>query len=389
MSGRRVGLVVGIVAAIVIIVAVSGRRSSGRYLDPRSTDPTGAAALVELLDDLGADVRVSDSLSETAPVEATIVVLVDDLADDQRDAVLDRVDAGAVLVVTDPGSSLHGGPDETGGSRYTSGRIERGDCSIDALGALNAVAGEPEDDDWPGEPPLLYAVPTGDDEVASCFTDDGRAFVVAEQRGDGLVVATGGGDVFSNALLVDEDNAGLAAALMLGPTGDVTVLQGAVAAGEETLADLVPDRVYAAMALGAFAFVVYAIGRALRLGRPVVESLPVPIAGSELVVATGDLMANRKAIERATDALRADAVRKLSARHALAPRTSIEMIAAVVETRDGHPAALVQSLLAGPRPVDDSQLVQLANGLRAITNDRPQAEPDPHHATQLEGAHRE
>jgi hypothetical protein len=385
MSGRRTGLVLlgAIVLAIVVLVAVTGRPSDGDPLDPRSTRPTGTAALVELIDDLGGDVRISDELDAGAPPDQTILVLVDDLNAAQRDAVLDRVEAGAVLVVTDPSSSLHGGPEETGGSRYTFGPISRRDCTIDALSDLDVVLGDPGDEAGALEPSLLYVVSSADDDITSCFGADGRAFVVAEARGDGLVVAVGGGSVFANDLLDEEDNAGLAAALLLGPSGDVTVLQGAVAAGEDTLADLVPDRVYAAMAVAALAFVLYAIGRSIRLGRPVLEPLPVPIAGSELVVATGDLMANRTAVERAAAALRADAIRRLRRRHALGPGTTVETLAAVIEAHDGHPASHVQYLLAGPSPVDDAGLVQLANGLRVISGD-PIAP-----TSQLEGAIRE
>ena len=58
----------------------------------------------------------------------------------------------------------------------------------------------------------------------SCFTRGDGAFVVADPRGDGWVVAVGGAGAFVNARLDSEDNAALAANIAvprLGHTGRV------------------------------------------------------------------------------------------------------------------------------------------------------------------------
>src|SRR5262249_10214840 len=130
----------------------------------------------------------------------TAVLLHDDLTEAQRTSVSEWVESGGTLLVADPSSSLH--PGRIVGDTQTlfgAATVARGDCSIPPLEDLARVD------------------PTGgvlfDREAAnqSCFTRDDGAFVVADRRGDGWVVAVGGAGAFVNDRLDSEDNAALAA----------------------------------------------------------------------------------------------------------------------------------------------------------------------------------
>ena len=142
--------------------------------------------------------------------------------------------------------------------------------------------------------------------------------MIALPQGAGWVVATGGAGAFVNARLASEDNAALAANVLVPQSGTrVAVLERATvgaAEGDRSLADLVPDSVREALAQLLIAFVVFALWKGRRLGRPVAEMQPVEIAGSELVVAVGNLMQKAGRPEAAASQLRDDLRRDLTTR---------------------------------------------------------------------------
>ena len=121
----------------------------------------------------------------------------------------------------------------------------------------------------------------------------GDAFAVARDEGAGVVVSLGGADPWSNAYLGDDDNALLAADLLAPGRGYVVswLLAPRVGGGTATLWSLVPSRVKGSLAGLAAALLAACLWQAKRLGRPVLEDPLVPVPGSELVVATGRLLA--------------------------------------------------------------------------------------------------
>jgi hypothetical protein len=114
------------------------------------------------------------------------------------------------------------------------------------------------------------------------------------------------------------------------------------------------------------AFVIYALWRARRLGRPVAEPQPVAVAGSELVAATGNLLDRTESTAYAGELLRAD-LRRFLADHLGLPADSAPYVLATVaaERSRADPAALHRAL--GPEPVtDDAGLVTLAHTIDRI-----------------------
>ena len=141
------------------------------------------------------------------------------------------------------------------------------------------------------------------------------------------MVATGGPEFALNERLDERDNAVLAAAL-LAPTGteQVQFVEAAapIGGGDETLLELVPDGVWRGLAQLALAFLLYALWRAIRFGRPVAEPQPVAIAGSELVEATGRLLQRTLDPGRAAEVVRADLRGAVARRLGVPRRAGIE-----------------------------------------------------------------
>src|SRR5205807_3951525 len=120
-----------------------------------------------------------------------------------------------------------------------------------------------------------------------CSRDGAAAWLVTRAEGRGDIVALGGLAPFTNERLGGADN-GILAVTLLGPgrQARVTVLYG----GRRTLYGLVGTNVKLALVQLLVAFVLLALWRARRLGRPVLELQPVVIPGYELVTAVGNLL---------------------------------------------------------------------------------------------------
>lgn len=104
------------------------------------------------------------------------------------------------------------------------------------------------------------------------------------------------------------------------------------------------------------AFLAWGLIRARRLGRPVVEELPVPLPASDLVLASGHLLDRNGDVADAAERLRRRARRDLGLTLGLGPDPRPDELAAALRTRAGVDAALVHAALLGP-VVDEAALV--------------------------------
>jgi hypothetical protein len=350
VTRRSTWTVVAAVALVVLLVVlVSGPGEDGGLpRHPDSTSPDGAKALVLLLDRLGADVRVGDTA-----VGADVALLLDDrLSDVEHGDLVDWVNAGGRLVVADPESTLT--PVVSEGAE---GLRTRAECTVAALDGIDAI------DVGSGALYDLRGEPSG-----SCFGDDDKAFLVADDRGEGTLVSLGGADVFLNERLDDGDNAVLAGALLAPTPGTrVVFLQPAEPGeGDESLLELISPGVQRAVLQLAVAFLVYALWRARRLGRPVEEPQPVEIAGSELVEAVGQLLQQRRDPGGATLTLQHDIRRALAGRVGLPADAPTTALADAIAARTGVDREAVFAALSAPPAADDRQLVALAAHIDAV-----------------------
>lgn len=363
---RRALPLAAILVAIVAAVLLAGPPTrGGPPLDPTTTGPAGTKALVDVLDTLGTDVRVTDAVE---PSDA-VALLLDDQLDEQAFVDLQAwVRAGGTLVVADPTSRF--APDIAGPASI--GPLETSlprRCALDALDGAERVSA-------PGG--VVYERP-GPDAVGCYPRGDGH-WLVASAEQAGTVVALGGPGALTNAALGESDNGVLAAALLAGRDGPLAFLRPAApGAGAADLGDLVADQVWLALAQLAIAFGLVIAWRSRRLGAPVGEPQPVQIAGSELVTAVGNLLAQTRGRGQAARLLRDDVRRELAARLGLPADSSPDAVAEAAARRTGGSPDALTALLAGEDPHDEAGLVALAGDLerarRAALEPIPRKEP--------------
>jgi hypothetical protein len=264
--------------------------------------------------------------------------------------------------VTDPFSTLT--PPVTGGLGEvgpiaTESTIGPGACTIDALAGL-------------GDVEVFGSFSFETARVgSSCYGDGEQAFVTATRRDDGALVAIGGTLPFTNEYLGDADNAALIAAVLAPVPGrEVVLLQDAptagTAGGVDSPFDLVDRSVVLALVQLGIAFVLYALWRARRLGRPLREPQPVAIEGSELVAAVGDLLHRTGDPQRAARLLRDDTRRELGERLGLPREAPIETLAATASTRTGVDADRVTLVLSTMVVTTDDELLALGREIESL-----------------------
>ena len=354
----RFALVLGLVLVLVVLVAGDPDEDPGEPLAPDATGPAGAKAMVLLLDELGADVDIEDGVPGD---DVDTAVLLEDRLDEARAAgVLGWVEDGGTLVVADPRSPFT--PivlEPLGEGTFIDDaeiELDRADCDVDDLAEvehLDLAAG------------VTYEVPR---EARSCFGDGTSAFVVEQEQGAGRLVAVGGPAPFTNDGL-DRADAAVLVADLLAPEPEGTTVAflepGApliAGDGEESLTDLVPERVTFALLQLGLAFAVYVWFRARRAGRPVAEPLPTTLAGSELVEAVGRLLQQERDPERSAGLLREDLRRSLARRFGVAPGADLDDLVAAAEQAGADPDRL-RAVLAGPPVTDGDALTALARDI--------------------------
>jgi hypothetical protein len=347
-----------LVAGLLLVAVVAGRPAQeGNPLDPDSPGPLGTKGLVEALRELGATVTVSADPPGSGA--ATALLLSDDLTPPRRDGLLAWVRQGGTLVVADPSSGVTAArPVGTTRIGLLDAPLERR-CEVAALRDVGRVSA-------PGG--LVFEVPPGGG-VRGCFPRGDGAWLLVQPLGDGNVVRLGGASAVVNQELGEADNAVLLAGLLApspGP-GQVWVLRPPLpGSGSASLGDLVAPRVRLALWQLAVAFVVLALWRARRLGRPVAEPQPVQVPGSELVVAVGNLLQRARGRGQAAGLLGDDLRRSLAERLGLPPSTPADQVADAAAQRTGVQRERVLRALAPPTPRDEAELVALSQAVDAV-----------------------
>lgn len=345
-----------LLVAVVLVAAylTAARQTQGPPLDPSSTSPDGARAVVQLIDALA----TMDVLEEIPGDDVdTALVLQDRFDRDAQDALLAWVRAGGTLVVADVDSTTT--PPVAG----TSSGPVRITCDGGVPAGLGDVSRLEVGDGF------RFAVP--DAASGRCGPPGDGALVVVEAAGDGTIVSVGGPGPFTNRYLDEADNAVLAAALLAPDAGTRSAFLRpslAVGSGDQGLVDLVGTPVRAALAQLVVAFLLVALWRARRLGRPVGEPQPVSIEASELTQAVGRVLARSDRPARAAAVLRDRARRDLSAPLGLPLDASADQVVdAIARRTDLTPT---EARRAAVDPVaTDADLVEVATLLARIRKD--------------------
>ncbi len=343
----------GLVALLLVVAGLVGGRA-----------PAGTAALVRLLRATGHRVRAG---SAPPPPPGTFVLLGDLRTADEERPILQWVQTGGRLVVADPASALL--PMLGVGAAGRAGWITLGTTLTAACVAPPAV----------GVRALVVsssdsALSLTGPEAVGCFRGAGGPFVAILTRGRGTVIVLGGASPLTNTYLGRGDDAAFAMQVLgPGPIVFGSALPAGLAASTEGGAwSLVPGRAKAAIASLVLALVAFALVRARRLGRPVVEDPISPVPAGELVRASAGLYRRAGAAGFAGTLLRRGAAVRMGDRLGVPrgdPATVADRLAQVGAVgRDRARAAL-----AGAEPSSDAEMIALGRELTEIERARGEA----------------
>jgi hypothetical protein len=358
----RLPVAIGAVALALVALLAAVTASNSVPLDPRSTSPTGTHALSVLLGARGVSVAVPatvGALTAGAAGGNETVVLAEPAG--VSDSVLHALAASkaTVVLVDARGREL----DAFAVSASVDNLVPAGSlapqCSLPAAVAAGSVRVDG----------TVYAVGSG---TTGCYRAGSDAAVLSATRaGGGWTVVLGSGTLLTNAQLATEGDAALSLGLLDGsprlawvPPG---ALGGALAAGDRHgLFSLLPSGLDWALVQLLVAVVVLGLWRARRLGRPVVEPLPVVVRAAETVEGNARLLHAARARGTAAGALRAATQRRIATMLRLGHDPDPVTLVALLAEQTGQPTGQVHALLYGAEPPDDPALVRLAAALPAL-----------------------
>ncbi|MER5642598.1 DUF4350 domain-containing protein [Kitasatospora sp. NPDC002227] len=364
-------------ALLLAALLITGLGTHRDYppLDPRSTDPDGAHAAVQLLRHQGVSVReisgpgdLADAL--TTP-DTTVVLPEPDLLTQTQ---LDRLGTPArtartrlVLIAAQQNALRALAPtvtlptDQDGLPGALASAETAPGCALPEAGrAGRAELGG-----------LLYR--PGPDDLG-CYPRQGDHPLVQHPGPDGSdTVLLGSGRLLTNERLAHTGNAALALGLLGAHPKLAWYLPDTAtarpAAQQHTLTDYLPRGwLWATLQLG-IAALLAAAWRARRLGPVVTEQLPAVVRATETTEGRARLYRRANARGRAAEALRTATRHRLAGALRL-PLTAGEpdptALCATAADRLDRPAAELHTVLYGPAPTDDTALLRLADSLDAL-----------------------
>ena len=362
-SWRWVILTLVVLAVIAGVGAYLTAPRPGARMDPKSTGPDGAHALVTLLRDGGVEVVVADSIAdvEHAARPGTLILVAQSqyLTDD---ALLDRLaKAPGDLLLVEPTvrtrEALMPGLRMSSTSTFD---VEP-NCTLREANRAGTVRFGPSD---------TYQAKDGR-AMTSCY----GGVLIRFRDGGRTVTAVGSTDFMTNGGLLEAGNAALAMNLA-GDRPRVIWYAPHRVEGENSaptsLFDMVPENVTWIVWQLCLVVLLVALWKGRRPGPLVAEQLPVVVRASETVEGRGRLYRSRRARDRAAAALRTATVQRLLPRLGLGPGAAAPAVVETVARRSGADAGFVSYHLYGPPPATDDDLLQLARALdeieRQVTN---------------------
>ncbi|HYB35267.1 MAG TPA: DUF4350 domain-containing protein [Mycobacterium sp.] len=360
---RRWGSWCWVVAALIAIAAVAAigtyltaPRPGGR-MDPASTGPEGAHALVALLRDHGVEVAVAGSVADVEhAVRPDTLLLAAQTQHLASDALLRRLaSAAGDLLLVEPTSRARAAlaPGlRTGGVSMLDSTPN---CALREANRAGSVQFGPSN--------TYQAV--GDRVLTSCY--DG--VLVRYRDGERTVTVVGNTDFMTNKGLLRAGNAALA--MNLAGTRPRVVwfapqrVEGETSASA-TIFDVIPDKVTWVVWQLALVVILLALWKGRRLGPLVAENLPVVVRASETVEGRGRLYRSHRACDRAAQALRTASLQRMLPRIGLGANTPAPVVVTAVAQRSGADANWVRHNLFGPPPATDTDLLHLARALDDI-----------------------
>ena len=346
----------GLVVVALLGAWLTAPRLGGR-MDPASTSPAGAHALVALLRDRGVEVVVAQTVDDVAAAaRPDTLLLAAETYRTRGDDLLRRLAAvpGDLLIV-EPTARARDVLAPGVRVSYDGRPSAEPDCDLREAVRAGIVRFET----------AARYERAGPDPLTRCY---GGALV--RYRADGRsVTVVGSADFMTNEALLTEGNAALAMNLAGERSRLIwyapTRLQGDASAGA-TVSELVPDAVTWVVAQLCLVVVLAALWRGRRLGPLVAEKLPVVVRASETVEGRARLYRSRRARDRAAAALRTATLHRLQSRLGLAATVAPAAVLSATARRCSLGEGALQDVLYGPVPQTDAELFALAQALESV-----------------------
>nr|WP_156664831.1 DUF4350 domain-containing protein [Mycobacterium sp. 852002-51057_SCH5723018] len=363
-SWRWVVLTLVLLAVIAGISAYLTTPRPGARMDPESTGPDGAHALVTLLGDFGVQVvvanRIADVERAARPGTLILVAQTQYLTDD---ALLDRLAKapGDLLLVEPTARTREALMPGVRTSPAATAFDSDPNCALREANRAGPVRFGPSH---------AYRAKDGR-TLTSCY--DG--VLIRFRDGGRSVTAVGSTDFMTNDGLLQAGNAALAMNLAGDRPRLIWYAPHRVEGETSTpasISDLIPENATWIVWQLCLVVLLVALWKGRRPGPLVAEQLPVVVRASETVEGRGRLYRSRRARDRAAAALRTATVQRLLPRLGLGPGAPPPAVITTVAQRSGADPGFVSHHLFGPPPATDNDLLQLARALdeieRQVTN---------------------
>jgi Domain of unknown function (DUF4350) len=359
-SARWVVFALAVIIGLATLATYLTAPRPGGPMDPESTSPEGARALVTILREHGVDVIAADDIAavETAARPDTLILVAQTfyLFDDDLLRRLAALPGDRLLVAPVSRTREELAPEIKIGGTTTFGD-SKPDCDLreaTRAGAVQLGLGD------------AYEA-AGDVPVTSCY---GGALVRYAHNGREVTVVSAP-DFMTNSGLLKQGNAALAMNLAGSHPRLIWYAPqhseaGAESGGSARVTDLIPDQVTWVVLQLCLVVALLALWKGRRIGPLVAERLPVVVRASETVEGRGRLYRSRRARDRAADALRTAALQRMMPRVGLGHDAEPPAVVAAVAERCGSSPQAVAHILFGPPPASDPDLVNLARELDNI-----------------------
>jgi hypothetical protein len=323
-------------------------------MDPESTGPEGAHALIALLRDHGITVVVTDNVDDAVNAARPGTLLL--FAQTQRvstEGLLNKLaDASGDLLLVEPTSHARAAlaPGIRSGGASTSDT--KPDCVLREADQAGAVDFGPSN--------TFRAV--DDKTVSSCY---GGA-LVRYRDGDRTVTVVGSTDFLTNGSLLRAGNAALAMNLAGQHPRLVWYAPQHIEGGSSSkgkIFDLIPNNVAWMIVQLWVTVALVALWKGRRIGPLVAEKLPVVVRASETVEGRGRLYRSRRARDRAAQALRSAALQRMLPRLGLGVDTPPPAVILAIARHVRSDPESLRHILFGPTPATDVDLIQLTSAL--------------------------
>lgn len=364
---RSVLAIVVVVLVAVSALSVVAARSAGRGadLDPQNPGGNGARAVARVLQAQGVAVSVVRGAGalDRARVDRGTTVVVTSTANLGRTTarrLAHRAASAGATVLVAPGPALLRVlrlPVRAASQQYA--HHAGAACTDPLLGGLTLDPG------WA----LDYRVTTSADRAVSCFPSGRRTAIVARVEGPPRTYVVGADAMLTNRRITRADNA--AAALRLLGQGDRLVwyvpdVRDVPVGDAGSVSAQLPRGLVPSLWLVVLTVLVTMLWRGRRLGRLVVEPLPVRVRAVESTQGRGRLYRKVRDRAHAAEALRAATARRLTAHLRLPPRTTPDDLSRAVAAATGADPRRVDDVLTARRVTDDAALTRLAADLAAL-----------------------